>query len=439
MRPTVVIALFILLRCSWAGGDDFESRVTEFTLKNGLQVIVYVDSSAPVVTTSAFYRVGSYDEQTGYTGISHMVEHMSFKHTDIYKPGEFFRIVSEAGGFNNGFTSTYFTGYFEDFARERWELALKLEASRMARCIFPDSEFESEHQVVTEERRLHENRPQSAFWELFEANALLANPQRNPTVGWADDVDRFSARAVRDWYQQHYNPANAVLAVAGDVRAGEVRAKVERYFGKLKGTARDRADYYNVEPKQTGERRLVLRRKVKVPSLHIAYHIPGIRDSSFVTGPLVASILTDGRTSRLHKALVIDSGLVTSIWASGEVERDPGIFGFYVTPKAESLIPRIIAIIDRELERMKNELVTDRELERVRNRALASYLFARDDISDMAIILSALQITTGSWRSFKDYIERFMRVSKENIRDYCRDYLKSDNRLVGILASEEER
>jgi len=116
-------------------------------------VIVYVDSSAPVVTTSVWYKVGSYDEPLGSTGLSHMLEHMTYKHSDVYGPGDFQRIVNSSGGSMNGFTTKYYTGYYEDFASDRYELAMKLEAARMGSCVFPDSEFEAEHGVVSEERR----------------------------------------------------------------------------------------------------------------------------------------------------------------------------------------------------------------------------------------------------------------------------------------------
>ncbi len=416
--------------------EDLEARVTEFTLRNGLEVIVYVDSSAPVVSVNVYYRVGSYDEPIGLTGISHMLEHMTFKRTDIYRPGDFDRIVDSAGGNNNGFTSTYYTGYYENFARDRWELGLKLEAARMARCVFPDSEFASEHQVVAEERRLGDNRPTSALWEAFEATAFLANPQRNPTIGWSDDVRRFTVEAVRDWYRRHYNPANALLVVSGDVRPEEVRAKAEQYFGRIKGVPVARADYYDLEPPQTGERRVTVRRRVSVPRMLVGFHSPGIRDSAWYAAEVAAGILGSGRSSRLYRRLVTELGLATSVWCGGSSERDPGLVRISIQPVSEEAIPRIEQVVEEELARMGKESVSERELQRIRNVVIAASMFERDDISDMAYFLATSQITSGSWRSFRDYPSRISAVTREQVRDFCREHLRPDRRTVGLLLAE---
>ncbi|MEO0005750.1 MAG: pitrilysin family protein, partial [candidate division WOR-3 bacterium] len=391
-----------------------------------------------VVSVNIYYRVGSYDEQTGHTGISHMLEHMTFKHTDIYKPGDFDRILDSVGAFNNGFTSTYYTGYYEEIARDRWELALKLEAARMARCIFPDSEFESEHQVVAEERRLWDNRPTSTLWEQFEAIANLVHPHRNPTIGWSDDVANYTVEKVREWYQRYYNPANAVLVIAGDIRPAEVRAKVERYFGKVKGRPVKRADYYNIEPEPAGERRVTIRKRVSVPTLIIGFPTPGIRDSLYIIGDVIASILGAGRNSRLYRALVLDSALATSVSAWNSVEKDPGLMYFMITPKSETLIPRIERIVYQELERIKNEPVTERELTRVKNRVIADYIFERDDVSGIAYLLATSHITTGNWRTFIDQIAQVEQATPEQIMRFAEKYLTENRRIVGILVPEKK-
>lgn len=421
-----------------APNPDIESRVYEYDLKNGLHVIVYVDSSAPVVSTSAWYKVGSYDEPLGHTGLSHMLEHLTFKHTDVYEPGEFDRIVDSAGGNNNGFTSTYFTAYYEDFANDRYELALKLEAARMARCVFPDSEFDSEHQVVSEERRLQDNRPMSELWEQFGATAQLANPERNPTIGWSDDVRNFTVEAVRDWYTKHYNPANAVLVVCGDVRPEDVKAKTEKHFGRLKGKPVERRDFYDVEPKQSGERRITVRRRVRVPSMLIGYQVPGVRDSAWYAGEVAGTILGGGETSRLYKKLVKELGLATSVWGGSYVSRDPSLFQVGVTPKAESLMPQIEQVVQAELDRAGRELAAERELQQVRNQVLAGQAFGRDNMFSMAYWLASNHILYGSWRQVIEYPERINRVTPEQVRDYCAAYLKPDNRTTGILVSAKE-
>ncbi len=418
--------------------DPLESRVFEFQLKNGLQVIGYIDTSAPVVSVNVYYRVGSYDEPPGWTGISHMLEHMSFKHTNIYKPGDFDRMLDSVGAFNNGFTSTYYTGYYEDIAKEHWELALKLEAARMGHCIFPDSEFESEHQVVAEERRLQDNRPSSVLWENFEAIAWLAHPHRNPTIGWSDDVTNFTVEKVRAWYQ-HYSPAHAVLVIAGDVTPDEIRAKVQQYFGRIRGKPVKRYDYYNLEPEPAGERRITIRKRVSVPTLIIGYPTPGIRDSLYFVGDVTARILGSGRNSRLYRTLVLDSGLATSVSVWNSVEKDPGLMYFWISPKSETLIPRIERLVARELEKMKTELVTTLELQRVKNQTIAGSIFERDDISGIAYLIATTQITTGSWRSFLNWVQKVELATPVQIQQFCQRYFLDYRRVVGILLPEKGR
>jgi zinc protease len=421
-----------------ASGSDIESRVHEYDLKNGLHVIVYVDSSAPVVSTSVWYKVGSYDEPLGLTGISHMLEHMTFKQTDFYKPGQLDRIIDSAGGINNGFTSTYYTAYYEDFAKDRYELAMKIEASRMATCVFADSEFESEHQVVSEERRLHENRPTRELWELFGATAQLVNPERNPTIGWSDDVRNYTVEAVRDWYQKHYNPANAVLVLCGDVRPEDAKAKAEKHFGRLKGKPVERRDCYDVEPKQHGERRITVRRRARVPSMLVGYQAPGVRDSAWYAGEVAGAILSGGETSRLYKKLVKELGLATSVRGGSYVSRDPGLFQIGVTPKAESLIPQIEQVVQAELDRAGMELASERELQQVRNQVLAGQAFRRENMFGMAYWLATNHILYGTWRQVIEYPDHIDRVTAEQVRDYCATYLVPDNRTTGILVSAKE-
>ncbi|MBM3314972.1 insulinase family protein [candidate division WOR-3 bacterium] len=418
--------------------DDFESRVHEFDLANGLHCIVYVDSAAPVVSVNSYYKVGSYYEPPGNSGLSHMLEHMTFKRTDVYQPGDFDRILDSVGARNNGFTSTFYTGYYEDFASDRWDLGLKLEAARMGRCLFPDSDFESEHQVVWEERRLHDNNPNSLFWEMFDATFYLANPQRNPTIGWSDDVARFTVEDVREWYGRYYNPANAVLVVAGAVDPADVQARVRRYFGRLKGTPPPPFDAYGVEPEQLGERRFRVHRRVSQPVLLVGFHSPGFRDSLSVAGDVAAGILGQGRSSRLYRRLVTETGLCAWAGAWSSVERDPAGLYVYVRPKQESDLPRIEEIVHEELARLCDSLAADRELERVRNGALADQVFNREDASDIAYFLATHQITRGDWRAFRRYPEELSAVTAEQVREFARTYLKADNRTVGLLLPVRE-
>lgn len=429
--------MYILLALTVvAAPQEFELTVHEYTLKNGLKILVYVDTSAPVASVQMYYRVGAYDEQTGHTGISHMLEHMTFKHSQAYRPGDFDRILDSVGAQKNGFTSTYFTGYFETFSREHWELGLRLEAARMSTCVFSEPEFATEQQVVIEERRLHDNNPPSILRETYKAVALLANPQRNPVIGWSEDIKSLTVPKLNSWYRRYYNPANAVLVVAGHVQPADVLRQAERYFGKLKGKSLDRPILYHSEPTQTGERRVIVRRQVSQPMMLIGYHTPGVKDSSYLAGYVAARLLASGRNSRLYQALVIQQELAVSCAAWNAVTLDPGLLEIQVVPKAESLIPYIETSIEKEIARLASEPPTEQEMTRVANGLLADDYYNRDAIHNVASQLASSYIIHGDWRHFLRERKRLLQVTGEQVSEFCRRYLVSNNRTVGILLPE---
>ncbi len=394
-----------------------------------------------MVSTTVWYAVGAYDEPVGKTGISHMLEHMTFKHTDAYTPGTFHRMIKEAGGRSNGFTSTYYTAYYETFASDRWEFSLELEASRMATCRFDEEEFASEHQVVTEEWRLGQNRPTRKLWTEYEAVAFLAHPLRTPVIGWGDDIAHYTCAAVEDWYHRHYNPANAVLVIAGDVRPGPALAKVKKHFGPLKGTPVARTDFYDIEPEQTGERRLVLRRNTTAPALLVGYHVPGIRETTdYYAAELIEGILLQGLSSRLHRVLTKETGLAAWVGGGNYVSRDPAQFTISVTPKTEQDIPEIERVIEEELEKLKTEPVTDRELEKVHNQVQAEQVFNQDDPWGIAYRMARYHITTGSWRFMEQYPQGIRQVTTDHIQDFARRFFRPENRTVAqLLGMKEEK
>lgn len=432
MHRVYLLLLASLLATAFAG---IEERITEYDLDNGLHVIIYVDSAVPVVSTHVWYGIGSYYEPPGHTGLSHMLEHMTFKHTDAYEHGNIHRIIKEKGGRNNGFTSTFYTGYYETFASDRWELALELEAARMATCRFHEEEFQPEKQVVTEEWRLGYNRPTSRLWTEFDATAFKINPQRNPVIGWPDDVRNYTLQAVEDWYDKHYTPANAVLVVAGDVDPADARQRIEKHFGPIpNGPDMARADFYDAEPEQIGERRVEVRIRTQAPALLIGYHVPGTRDTiGYFTGEVIEGIMLKGQTSRLHRRLVVETGLASWVSGGNYVSRDPGMFVVSVTPRSADAIPEIERVVAEELALLTDTDVSERELTRVYNLLIANDVFARDDVSRLARVLASYHIRTGSWRNFERYSDRVRAISTADIRAFARRWFTMRNRTVGVL------
>lgn len=434
-----VTGLLLGLCCLLSARAGIAERITEYQLANGLRVIIYVDSSAPVVATHVWYGVGGYHEPLGLTGISHMTEHMTFKRAPAWSPGDFHAVVRERGGRNNGFTSTYYTGYFEEFATDRWELALELEAARMDGCVFSDEDFVPEKGVVKEEWRLSDNRPTSRLWTDFDATAFQVNPQRNPVIGWPEDIRNFSRDAVEEWYRTWYNPANAVLVVAGDVRPEAVKPLVARHFGHIRGRAVPVTDFYDSEPEQRGERRVEVRMRTAVPALLIGYRMPGRRDTTgYQAAAIAAGILGQGRLSRLHRRLVVEDGLATSVSCWTGSSRDPGLLMVSATPVRAESIPAIERVVAEEVARLGREPAGKRELERVRNGILADEVFGLDDAGRVARILAHYQTVAGDWREYERSLARSRAIGAEEILAFASRWLRPELRTIGILLSPGE-
>src|SRR3989442_4173198 len=237
----------------------------EFSLPNGLRLIVKEDHRAPTVVHQVWYRVGSMDEVPGVTGVAHVLEHMMFKGTRRFGPGEFSRIIAEAGGRENAFTSTDFTVYHEQVHRDRLPLAMRLEADRMANLVVRPEEFAQEIKVVMEERRRsYEDRPRSLLIENLLATAFAAHPYKWPTIGWMQDLENMSWRDAQAWYRQWYSPNNAIIVVVGDVEPEKVLAWAGRYYGALTPKAIPARQTLG-EPVQRGLKRVMVKAPAELP------------------------------------------------------------------------------------------------------------------------------------------------------------------------------
>ncbi|MCA1854176.1 MAG: insulinase family protein, partial [Beggiatoa sp.] len=261
-----------MLVCPAAGVAAAEAR--EFTLDNGLKLIVQEDRRAPVVVSQVWYKVGSSYEHAGITGVSHALEHMMFQGTERHPAGEFSRLISQSGGEENAFTGNDYTAYFQKMAKENLSLSFELEADRMRGLTLPEQEFAKEIKVVMEERRLRtDDRPESLMAETAMAVAFKTSPYRHPVIGWMHDLEAMTVADLRAWYERWYAPNNATLVVVGDVEPGAVFDLAKRYFGPLVSSTRP-APKPAREAAQKGQRRVTVREVARLPQLLMAYKVP---------------------------------------------------------------------------------------------------------------------------------------------------------------------
>ncbi len=413
------------------------AQVQELTLANGLKVLILEVHKAPVVTVQVWYRVGSRNELMGRAGLSHMLEHMMFKGTAKYPKGTFSRTVRKNGGNDNAFTGQDYTAYFENLAADRVELALQLEADRMQGLLLDEKEFQLEREVVKEERRLRiEDNPQAYLVESLYAQAFLQHPYHWPIIGWFHDLNAMTLDDLRSHYDTYYSPNNATLVIAGDVNGEELLPVIKRYFEPIPGGP-EPPGIKATEPEQRGERRFVIKRDAQLPFLMMGFRAPNYEHEDAYALAVLESILSDGKSSRLHKSLVYEQKLALAAGSGYSVlQADPDLFYFYVVLKPGASLARAEEAVLAEIRALQDSPPTSRELERARNQVEASYIFGQDSVFRQAMLVGQAETVGAGWRHVYEFVDRIRKVTAEDVRRVAARYLVQDGRTVGVLIPE---
>jgi zinc protease len=414
------------------------SQIVESELPNGMRLIVKRDARAPVVVCMVWYKVGSIDEVSGVTGVAHVLEHMMFKGTKAVPAGEFSRVISEAGGRDNAFTTRDYTGYFQTLHKSRLPLALKLEADRMVNLVLSGEEFEKEIRVVMEERRWRtDDRPRSLTFEQLTAAAFKAHPYRNPIIGWMDDLENMRVEDARAFYERWYAPNNATLVVVGDVTPGEVFELARQHFGSIERKALpDRR--ITEEPPQLGPQQLTVKAPAELPYVLMAYRAPKLRDPEKDWEPyaleMLAGVLDGNEAARLNRVLVRTDRVASSADASYDgIGRGPGMFYLSATPVQGKTAQEAEQALRREIQRLVKEGVSEEELQRVKSQVVASHVFERDSMFFQARQIGALTMADLPYTLIDRYVEKLKTVTGEQVQDVARKYLVEDGLTVAYL------
>jgi len=408
-------------------------QVVEKTFQNGLKVILLENHKAPVVTFQVWYRVGSRNEQWGKTGLSHMLEHMMFKGSKRYSAQEFTKIIAENGGNDNAFTSEDFTAYFENIGSDKVHVLIDIEADRMHNLVLKDEDFKTERMVVLEERRMRtEDDPQGYLVEQLQAVAFQTSPYHWPTIGWKEDIERFTLADLKTYYDVYYNPVNAFIVVVGDFRREDLLSRIEKAFAAIPGgSAPDQKK--DVDQPQTGERRVYVKREAELPYLVMAYHVPNLRSPDGYVLEVIAALLSSGKSSRLYRSLIQEKQLALSVDADNSLlSRDPNLFTLSAQPLAEDNAAEVEKTLDEEIERLLKEPVGDKELEKAKNQLEAAFVFGQASFFYQGMLLAQHEIAL-DWRAVDDYIPSIRKVTPEDIIRVARLYFTEDNRSVGRL------
>jgi zinc protease len=414
------------------------AQVHEFTLANGMKVLVKEDHRAPVVVTQVWYKVGSSYEHNGITGISHVLEHMMFKGTDKHGPGEFSRIIAENGGSENAFTGADYTAYFQQLEKSRLPISFELEADRMRNLTLPEEEFKKEVAVVMEERRLRtEDKPRSLTLEQFYANAFVTSPYHHPIIGWMNDLENLTVSNLRSWYQRWYAPNNATLVVVGDVNAQEVLSLARQYFEPLK-VDQITPVKPRLETEQRGPRRIVVKAPAKLPYLLMGYKVPVLNTVSEEWEPyaleVLAGILSGSGSARLPRDLVRKQQIAASADVSYDLYSRLGdIFVFDATPAEGHSIDEVEQAWRDQVKRLNTGLVEEDELARIKAQVVASKIYEQDSIFYQAMQMGILETVGLGWQKLDEYPARIRAVTAAQVQAVAKKYLVDDQLTVAVL------
>jgi zinc protease len=425
------LAGLLAILSSSAARAGMTDNVRSEVLPNGLQVLVLENHKAPVATLNVFYKVGSRNEQTGKTGLSHLLEHLMFRGTKKLKPEEFSNIIQENGGMDNAFTQDDFTDYFEIINRDHLDVPIALEADRMAN--FAPQGFDSEKAVVLEERRMRtEDNPEDALGEIAQAQAFMVHPYHWPVIGWMTDVEGLTLEDALDYHRIYYTPKNALIVAVGDFDGSKVLKQISESFGTIKGGPKP-VQPTAVEPPQEGERHVVLRHAADLPAFAEAFHVPNYRSPDAFALEVASDLLAGGESARLYKRMVIEKQMVVSVDASYEITSfDPNLFWVSAQMRPGVTAEAAMAEADKEIAALRDHPPGAEELQKTKNQEQASFVFGQDSILDEAMMLGSYQLL-GDYRTVDKYLAGIDKVTPDDIQRVAREYLVDTNRTVGVL------
>jgi len=393
-----------------------------FTLPNGMEVVVIEDNRAPVVVNMVWYRVGAADEPPGQSGIAHFLEHLMFKSTETLAQGEFSATVEANGGRDNAFTSWDYTAYHQRIAADRLELVMAMEADRMVNLRLDRSDWLPERDVILEERgQVVESSPDGLFSEQMRAALFQNHAYGIPIIGWRHEMAQLDDVAAKDFYRAHYAPNNAILVVAGDVRAPDVLAMAERHFGPIPANPDLQPRARPIEPPQLAERRITMRdERVAQPYVNRLYLAPirraGDQREAAAFQMLAALLGGSAQTSVLEQSLTYDRGLTLSAWAGylGQM-LDHGIFTLGAMPVPGVSLQEAEDALDAELARFIAEGVDAAQLERIRMQIRAQEIYGLDNVSSRARSVGMALSTGLTLQDYRDWLGILESVTAEEI------------------------
>jgi zinc protease len=437
-----LVALVGALASSSLAAEQAAPEIADFTLANGLELVVIPDHRAPVVTHMIWYKVGAADETAGKSGLAHFLEHLMFKGTAKNPAGKFSQVVARIGGQENAFTSQDYTGYFQRVPSEQLKTVMEFEADRMTGLQLTDDVVLPERNVILEEQNQRVgNNPRARLGEQIDAALFLNHPYGKPVIGWRHEMEELSRDDAIGFYRRFYAPNNAVVVIAGDVDPAQARTLAEETYGKVPrhGTIGPRVRAQ--EPPPVAVRSLTLAdARVEMPLLQREYLVP-----SFTTGKrgesealeVLAHILGSGSNSRIYRALVVDKQIAVAADAWYDASAlDMSKFAIHGSPRPGVTLPQLEAEADAVVAHVIAMGVTEDELERTKTRLIADAVYAQDNQASMARWYGTALTTGASVNDVRHWPDRIRAVTADQVRDAARQWLDKRRSVTGHLIKD---
>ncbi len=402
----------------------------KYELKNGLKVILHQDNSTPIVAVSVMYHVGSKNENPERTGFAHFFEHLLFEGSKNIGRGEYANYVQSAGGALNANTSWDRTYYFEILPSNQFELGLWLESERMLHAVVDEKGVETQRQVVKEERRERvDNQPYGSLAEETFKAAYKEHPYKWPIIGSMEHLDNATEADYKQFYADFYIPNNAILSIAGDIDIADAKKMIQKYFGGIpKGKPAYRPDI--VEPALTGERRDTVYDNIQLPAVVQAYRVPAQGTEDYYALKMLSTLLSQGKSSRLYRTLVDDQQKAFQVANIPLDLEHPGLSINFGIANVGVNSQDLEDAMDVEIEKVRKELITDEEFQKLRNQIENNFISSNTTVAGIAGSLATYEMFFGDANLINTEIDRYMAVTKEDIRRVAKEYFHKGNRVV---------
>lgn len=429
MKKSIMVLSAALL----LGGVASAQKVAfeEYTLDNGLHVILHNDPSAPVVVTSVMYHVGAKDENPERTGFAHFFEHLLFEGTENIKKGEWFKMVSSNGGMNNANTSDDRTYYYEVFPSNNLELGLWMESERMMHPVINQIGVDTQNEVVKEEKRLRmDNQPYGNLMNEVKKNIFTNHPYRWSPIGSMAHLDAATLEEFQAFNKKFYIPNNAVLVVAGQIDIAQTKEWIQKYFGTIKKGTPVTKQTYVEQPITKAFNATYQDPNIQIPMVVASYMTPSMKTRDARVLDLISSYLSNGKSSKLYKKIVDEKKMALEIGAVNLSQEDYGIYVLYGLPLAPFTSADITKEVDEEIVKVQTDLISEKDFQKLQNTYDNQFVNANSNLEGIAENLAKYHMLYGDINLINSEIELYHSITREEIREVAKKYLNPNQRLI---------